>query len=160
MSLAVIHSGVLDLLQDSGRFGAHRIGLTNGGPLDPEAFHYCNRLLANAPGSTAVEISFGGSHFRAQVDTYICVTGAAMPLTINGVEKPLWEVHRVAAGDDIKLDFAGRGCRCYLGVADGFTVEPSFGSTASRHWAVVSPPWLSTLKMAPTIAESRGLSSL
>ena len=61
--------GVLDLLQDSGRFGAHRIGLTNGGPLDPEAFHYCNRLLANAPGSTAVEISFGGSHFRAQVDT-------------------------------------------------------------------------------------------
>ena len=131
MSLAVIHSGVLDLLQDSGRFGAHRIGLTNGGPLDPEAFHYCNRLLANAPGSTAVEISFGGSHFRALVDTYICVTGAAMPLTINGVEKPLWEVHRVAAGDDIKLDFAGRGCRCYLGVADGFTVEPSFGSTAT-----------------------------
>ena len=37
----------------------------------------------------------------------------------------------MAAGDDIKLDFAGRGCRCYLGVADGFTVEPSFGSTAT-----------------------------
>lgn len=131
MSLEVIQPGVLSLLQDRGRFGAHRIGLTNGGPLDPEAFDYCNRLLANGKGSTAVEISFGGSQFRATVNTFICVTGAAMPLTINGAEKPLWTVHPVAAGDDIRLEFAARGCRSYLGVADGFTVSPSFGSTAT-----------------------------
>jgi biotin-dependent carboxylase-like uncharacterized protein len=131
MSLEVIAPGVLCLLQDRGRFGAHRIGLTNGGPLDPAAFNACNRLLANSPGSTAIEISFGGSHFRARVDTFICVTGATMPLTINNVEKPLWAVHPLAAGDDIRLDFAGRGCRSYLGVADGFNIEPSFGSTST-----------------------------
>lgn len=131
MSLEVVQGGVLCLLQDRGRFGAHRIGLTNGGPLDPEAFHYCNRLLDNNPGCTLVEISFGGSHFRATVDTFICVTGAAMPLTINGVEKPLWAVHPVAAGDDIRLEFAERGCRSYLGVADGFQVKPAFGSTST-----------------------------
>ena len=131
MSLEVIQPGVLGLLQDRGRFGAHRIGLTNGGPLDPEAFGYCNRLLENDAGSTAVEISFGGSHFRSTVDTFICVTGADMPLTINNREKPLWAVHPVAAGDEIRLGFAERGCRSYLGVAQGFTVAPSFGSTAT-----------------------------
>lgn len=131
MSLEVIQPGVLSLLQDRGRFGAHRIGLTNGGPLDPEAFNYCQRLLVNDPTSTAIEMSFGGGHFRAHVDTYICVTGASMPLTINGVEKALWTVHPVAAGDEIRLDFAVAGCRSYLGVAGGFSIEPSFGSTAT-----------------------------
>ncbi|MDH4039115.1 MAG: biotin-dependent carboxyltransferase family protein [Gammaproteobacteria bacterium] len=131
MSLEVIAPGVLSLLQDRGRFGAHRIGLTNGGPLDPEAFNYCNRLLGNDPGSTLVEISFGGGHFRPTVDTFICVTGASMPLTINGAEMPLWAVLPVKAGDDIRLDFAERGCRAYLGTAGGFSVAPSFGSTAT-----------------------------
>lgn len=131
MSLEVVQPGILSLLQDSGRFGQHRIGLTNGGPLDPHAFAYCNRLLGNDSNSTAIEISFGGSQFRAGVDTYICVTGATMSLRINSVAQPLWTVHRVVAGDDISLGFADSGCRAYLGVADGFTVEPSFGSTAT-----------------------------
>ncbi len=131
MSLEVLQPGVLSLLQDRGRFGQHRIGLTNGGPLDTEAFLYCNRLLSNDDNCTALEISYGGSRFRAGVDTYLCVTGAETPLTINGKERPLWAVHQVAAGDEIALDFATRGCRNYLGVAGGFRIEPSFGSTAT-----------------------------
>ena len=131
MSFKVIQPGILSLLQDAGRRGHHRIGLTNGGPLDREAFDYCNRLLENPPGSTALEISFGGTHLQAQVDTFICVTGASLPLRINGHEAPDWEVLPVAAGDDIHLDFAERGCRAYLGVAGGFDIPPSFGSTAT-----------------------------
>ena len=131
MSLEVIQPGMLSLIQDPGRFGAHRIGLTNGGPMDPEAFQYCHRLLANDANCTAIELSFGGAHFRAHVDTCICVTGADMPLTINGEEKALWAVHPVAAGDEIRLDFAQSGCRSYLGVAGGFLIKPSFGSTAT-----------------------------
>lgn len=131
MSLKVLQPGILSLLQDSGRRGQHRIGLTNGGPLDSEAFYYCNRLLGNTPDSTTIEISFGGLQLQAQADTFICVTGATMPLHINGNERPLWQVHPVQAGDTISLDFATHGCRSYLGVADGFTIAPSFGSTAT-----------------------------
>jgi biotin-dependent carboxylase-like uncharacterized protein len=131
MSIRVVQPGILSLLQDSGRLGQHRIGLTNGGPLDREAFFYCNRLLGNAPDSTVVELSFGGMHLQAQVDTFICVTGAHMPLRINGQEKNLWEVHPVQAGDDIALAFAEQGCRAYIGVAEGFTIAPSFGSSAT-----------------------------
>jgi allophanate hydrolase subunit 2 len=73
MSLEVIQPGVLSLLQDRGRFGAHRIGLTNGGPLDPEAFHYCHRLLENDPASTAIEMSFGGGAGCGPGVPLICV---------------------------------------------------------------------------------------
>ncbi|MCP5165419.1 MAG: biotin-dependent carboxyltransferase [Pseudomonadales bacterium] len=131
MTLEVIQPGILSLLQDRGRFGRHRIGLTNGGPLDPHAFAWCNRLLDNDPNATVVEVSFGGARFRSRVDTFVCVTGATMPLRINNRELPRWAVHPVAAGDEISLDFADSGCRAYLGVADGFSVAPSFGSTAT-----------------------------
>jgi biotin-dependent carboxylase-like uncharacterized protein len=131
VSLSVTQPGVLSLLQDGGRRGLHRLGLTTGGPLDGEAFYYCNRLLQNAQGSTAIEISAGGLEATAEVDTFICLTGAPMALHINDEEHALWEVHPVRAGDNIHVGFARNGCRGYLGVADGFTIEPSFGSTAT-----------------------------
>jgi biotin-dependent carboxylase-like uncharacterized protein len=131
VSLRVVQPGILSLLQDRGRLGQHRIGLTSGGPLDPAAFAWCNRLLDNPENTTVVEISFGGMQLEAGVDTFICVTGAAMPLRINGAERPRWEVLPVRAGDIVSLEFAEQGCRAYLGVAGGFHVEPSFGSTAT-----------------------------
>lgn len=129
--MTVLQGGMLSLLQDGGRWGQHRLGLTTGGPLDGEAFHYCNRLLQNPVGSTVIEISMGGLQLSVQADTFICVTGAAMPLTINQQEKAGWEVHPVAAGDIIHIGFARSGCRAYLGVAQGFTIEPTFGSSAT-----------------------------
>jgi len=132
VSFKIVQPGILSLLQDRGRRGQLHLGLTNGGPLDREAFYYCNRLLGNAGNNTAIEVSFGGLQLVAEVDTFICVTGADMPLHINGEERPLWSVHAVAAGDSISLDFAENGCRSYLGVADGFTVELNANTTISH----------------------------
>jgi biotin-dependent carboxylase-like uncharacterized protein len=131
MAFTVVQPGLLSLLQDAGRFGRHRIGLSTGGPLDPIAFGLCNRLLQNDNAATAIEISFGGLELQADLDTSICVTGADMPLTIDGEEKPCYTVLPVKAGDRITLGFAERGCRAYLGVAGGFDIPPSFGSTAT-----------------------------
>ena len=131
MTMKVLQPGVLALLQDSGRRGQHRLGMTTGGPMDAEAFQYCNRLLQNPPNSTVVEVSVGGLQLETRVETFICVTGAAMPLRINGEDRELWQVHPVAPGDRISLDYAARGCRSYLGVAEGFNIEPSFGSTST-----------------------------
>ncbi|PLW70131.1 biotin-dependent carboxyltransferase family protein [Pseudohalioglobus lutimaris] len=131
MSLRVLQPGILSLLQDGGRQGKHRIGLTNGGPLDPQAFNCCNRLLQNPVGATALEISFGGVQLEAEVDTFICLTGAQMTLRINKQPQPCWETLRVRAGDNIAVEFAERGCRAYLGVAGGFDVPLSFGSSAT-----------------------------
>jgi allophanate hydrolase subunit 2 len=52
--------GLLTLIQDRGRYGAHNLGLTNGGPLDPLSFDWANRLLANDINDTCLEVSFGG----------------------------------------------------------------------------------------------------
>lgn len=131
MSMTVVRPGILSLLQDSGRRGQHRLGLSNGGPMDSEAFHYCNQLLQNPAGTTAIEVSVGGLELEAKVNTFICLTGASMPLSINDEDQSLWEVHPVAAGDTIRVGFAQSGYRSYFGVADGFVIAPVFGSTAT-----------------------------
>lgn len=123
--------GMLSLIQDEGRFGAFNLGLTNGGPIDLLAFHWANRLCSNLLNATAIEISLGGLTLTAQVDTTLAVTGANMPLTINGQVKALWRSYHVKAGDVIGLGFASKGLRCYLAVAKGFNISPSFGSTAT-----------------------------
>jgi len=131
MSLVVLKSGVQAVLQDAGRLGYHRLGLTEGGPLDFEAFHFCNRLLSNQPGATAIEISVGGAMFEVTAPTFVCLTGAEAEIHINDLPVAQWETLPVYAGDIITIGHARRGCRLYLGTAEGFSVEPSFGSTAT-----------------------------
>ncbi len=127
----VIQPGLLTLLQDSGRYGQHRIGLTNGGPLDANAFNWANRLCENSANATALEISIGGLVLESQVDTYIGVTGAQMPFKINGVEAQSWCTHKIQAGDKIEFGFATAGSRGYLAVSGGFNIPLSFTSTAT-----------------------------
>jgi len=131
LGLVVTNGGILSLIQDAGRYGAFNLGLTNGGPADSLAFYWANKLCGNKLNTSAIEISLGGLQLTAQVDCVIAITGAPMPLTVNGKYKALWQSFLVKAGDTISLGFAQVGVRCYLAIAGGFTIKPSFGSTAT-----------------------------
>ena len=123
--------GVLTLLQDAGRFGYHRPGLTAGGPADPLAFNWANRLCGNDSGMTALEVTIGGLELECRAATIFALCGADMPLTINGQPKESWRSHRVKSGDRVVLGYAHRGMRAYLAVADGFNIPATFGSAAT-----------------------------
>lgn len=129
--LLVMQPGMLSLLQDEGRFGQHRIGLTNGGPLDRLAMLWANRLAQNSNDATVLEVSFGGVELEAQVDTLLAITGGDAPFSINGEHKENWRSHHIFAGDKIGLGYATHYCRSYLAVHAGFQIPPSFGSSAT-----------------------------
>ncbi len=107
------------------------MGLTTGGPLDPLAYAWANRLLNNADNASSIEVSFGGLTLEAQVDTAIAITGASKPCKINGKEISQWQTHSIRTGDVLELGFAQDGIRAYLAVAGGFQIEPSFGSSST-----------------------------
>ena len=127
----VLQPGLMTLITDRGRFGHHRIGLTTGGPLDPVAFDWANRLLGNAANATGLEVSIGGLVLEAQVDTWIVLTGGELPLKINGEEQPRWCALPVKTGDRIEAGFSSAGARGYLAVSGGFQIPPMFDSTAT-----------------------------
>ena len=123
--------GVMTLIQDSGRIGYHRLGLTTGGPADTLAFAWANRLCGNPSGASSLEITVGGLELEAEVVTQIALCGADMPLAINGISVDGWRSHHIYPGDRISVGFARAGVRAYLATAGGLMVPPVLGSTAT-----------------------------
>ncbi len=123
--------GLLSLLQDRGRYGAHNLGLTTGGPLDFVAFDWANRLLDNEVNATCIEIGFGGLALESSLDTSFVITGAEAPCKQNGETIPQWQTLDIRQGDLLEIGFASQGTRIYLAVAGGFEIEPSFGSSST-----------------------------
>lgn len=131
MSLRILATGPLALLEDLGRSGLQWQGLATGGPMDRTSHILCNRLLQNAADAATLEVHFGGLEAEVTVATTICVTGAELPVSVNGEPRSSWEVFKVSPGDRIAIAAGGRGCRAYLGVAGGFRAKPQFGSRAT-----------------------------
>ena len=56
----------LATIQDLGRPGHARLGVTPGGAADRGALRLANRLLGNPEGAAAIEVLMGGLAVRAQ----------------------------------------------------------------------------------------------
>jgi len=123
--------GLLTLIQDRGRYGAHNLGLTNGGPLDPLAFDWANRLLGNKINDTCLEVSFGGLTLESQVDSCMAITGAEVACKVNGKLIEQWRSYHIKKNDLIEFGYTTAGVRAYLAVSGGFKIPPSFGSSAT-----------------------------
>ncbi|MDH3634871.1 MAG: biotin-dependent carboxyltransferase family protein [Gammaproteobacteria bacterium] len=123
--------GLLSLLHDRGRYGAHNLGLTTGGPLDSLAFDWANRMLGNDVNATCIEISFGGLALEASHDTSFVITGAQAPCKLDGEPIEQWCTHDIDSGSKLEIGFTSAGTRCYLAVSGGFDITPSFGSTST-----------------------------
>jgi biotin-dependent carboxylase-like uncharacterized protein len=128
---SVKQPGLLSLLQDQGRFGAHNLGLTTGGPLDSLAFDWANRLLDNDANATCLEISFGGLVLEAELNTSFVITGATAPCKLNGEAITQWQTQHIHTGDKLEIGFATAGTRSYLAVNGGFDISASFGSSST-----------------------------
>jgi biotin-dependent carboxylase-like uncharacterized protein len=122
----------LSLLQDGGRRGWQHLGVSPSGPLDMRAAAWANRLLHNPWGTPLLEIALGDVELQAELDTWVAVCGADMPLCVDGVPQPPWSRLPLRAGQHLKLGFARRGQRSYLAVAGGFRAEAVLGSVSTQ----------------------------
>ncbi len=131
MSLEVVNAGFLALVQDFGRYGLQKYGITNGGPLDEHAYLWANHLLGNHYNASQIEISFGGFSCRFTKKTMIAVCGADLSATLNGQPLGLWQSHYVKSGDELKFVSPKSGLRSYLAVKGGFQIETQLTSCAT-----------------------------
>ncbi len=131
MSLTIIQSGFMTLLQDYGRFGWHQSGITQGGPMDEHAFLWANKLLQNEFNAPQLEICLGGFSARFEQATNIVVCGALAVVSINGRKIQLWQTYAVSKGDEILIGSVNNGVYIYLAVLGGFQAVPKLGSVAT-----------------------------
>src|SRR5205807_8710451 len=72
-----------------------------------------------------------GPRFEMQATCAIAVTGAEMPLTVNGAEAPAWATIALKAGDVVKIGAARAGVRGYIAFAGGLDVPVVLGSRST-----------------------------
>lgn len=130
--LQVLQPGPLSLLQDGGRAAWQHLGVSPSGPLDLHAAAWANHLLANAWGSPLLEVALGGICLHSEVDTWVAVCGADLPISVDGQPRANWSRFAVRAGQQVQLGLARSGQRAYLAVAGGFSAPTQLGSVATQ----------------------------
>ncbi len=129
--IRILDAGPQTTVQDLGRTGQMRYGIPPSGPVDRFAFVLANRLVGNADTAAALECTLIGPRFEITDAGAIAVTGADMPVTINGRSAAGWSTIAVKAGDVVKLGPARTGVRSYVGVAGGLDVPLVLGSRST-----------------------------
>lgn len=114
MSLRIIRQGILDTVQDLGRYGHQHLGINCNGAMDRFSMQLANALLGKELDAPVIEIHFPASQFLFEKETIICVTGADFHPTIN--DEPIPSHHPVVVNKNsiLKFEKLQTGARCYL----------------------------------------------
>ncbi|HWF22224.1 MAG TPA: carboxyltransferase domain-containing protein, partial [Acidimicrobiales bacterium] len=128
--IEVIEPGTLTLMQDAGRQGVAAIGVPAAGPADPDRFRLANRLVGNAEGAAALELTARGPIIRFSSDGYVAVVGDVdLKLDDRAVAADM--VIPISAGQVLAIGVAQRTLRSYLAVAGGLEGPLVLGSRSS-----------------------------
>ena len=139
MTIEVIKPGLLTTLQDAGRPGFAHFGVGRAGAFDAPALRIAKALCGNPSDACALEITLLGPALRFHADAWIALTGAPVPLRVDGVERPMWSPVFVASGAKVELGAMRKGCRSYLAARGGFDLAPVLGSRSTDVNARLGP---------------------
>ncbi|WP_342654643.1 urea carboxylase [Pseudomonas sp. F3-2] len=129
----VLSGGTQTSVQDyPARLGYWAVGVPPSGPMDSRSLRLGNRLLGNPEGCAALEITMSGPMLRFNTDAVVAVTGAVIPVALDGEAQPMNQSLRVPAGSTLSLGtIAGAGARSYLCLRGGLDVPDYLGSKST-----------------------------
>ncbi len=136
-SLLVDAAGPGVTIQDEGRFGLSRYGVTPAGPMDIGAYLAATRA-AGADG--AIEVSLGGAAFRAEGATLcVAIAGGDFDIRLDGRPLPPACLLPLAPGARLVLRAGRSGAWCYVAVGGKLGVAPTLGSRATHARSGLGP---------------------
>lgn len=131
MAIRVLHHGLSTTIQDLGRPGYFHLGIPIGGAMDRYAMRAANLLVGNDEDAAGLEAVFMGPKLEFLDGALIAVTGADMPVRIDGELQPGWTALKVRAGQTVSFDFLKSGARIYIAVSGGIDVPKALGSRST-----------------------------
>jgi 5-oxoprolinase (ATP-hydrolysing) subunit C len=161
MSKLVVSSiGPASSVQDGGRPGSQRYGLTPSGAIDRLALAAANTLAGNAPFAAAIEVGpFGASFTAREGAVRVALAGAPRTADIAGRAVAFDTSATLADGESLTLGFARGGAFSYVAIEGGVHGEPMFGSLSVNARAGLGSPYPRPLQAGdelPVAAASGG----
>jgi biotin-dependent carboxylase-like uncharacterized protein len=123
--------GLATTVQDLGRPGHYHLGIPQSGAMDRVALRTANLLVGNEEGAAGLEATFMAPELAFERDCLVAVTGAELPVKLDGVEQPGWTALDVRAGQVLSFGFLKSGARAYIAVAGGIDVPLVLGSRST-----------------------------
>jgi biotin-dependent carboxylase-like uncharacterized protein len=112
-------------VQDLGRPGLAHLGVPRAGAVDVVALRHANRLVGNAPGAAALEVTALGPELAFETDATVAVHG---------------RVRFVPTGTVLDVGAVSGGLRGYVAVRGGVDVVPVLGSRSTCTLSGLGPP--------------------
>ncbi len=130
--MKIIKAGLLDTIQDSGRYGHQYQGINPGGAMDRFSASLANTLLGKKLNSAVMEMHFPAPKILFMQAAVICLTGADFGPKIDGKEVPLYQPIIITGDSVLRFDKWKSGARCYLSILQNFTVDKWLNSYSTN----------------------------
>ncbi|MDQ6641612.1 MAG: biotin-dependent carboxyltransferase family protein [Actinomycetota bacterium] len=153
--LHVVTAGPQTTVQDLGRPGYANLGVPRSGALDQPAHRLANRMVGNRESAATLECLLGGLAVRTNHAGTVAVTGARVPVQVNGRPGAWGSALSVPAGARLQLGQVTSGLRAYVAVAGGIDVPEVLGSRSTDLLSGLGPAVLADDDVLP-VGASRG----
>jgi allophanate hydrolase len=120
-------------VQDAGRRGYMRFGVTRAGAVDRQAHALACAAAGLAPGSPAIELSLGGASFLCRDSPLgFALAGGGFTASIDGLPVGGPVAHNLLPGQRLAIRETGAGNWAVLALAGALSVPRWLGSSATH----------------------------
>ena len=130
--LKINQSGPFVSVQDSGRAGLMRFGVTRSGPIDRTAYQILQAALEGGENFSAIEVSLGGLTLTATGPLTLGFVGGDFSVSLDRVPLPAWSVFTMETGQTLTIRSGPSGSWGYLGVCGQIDSPEWLGSRATH----------------------------
>ncbi len=131
MGISVIKPGLLSTIQDFGRQGYRKEGVTVSGAMDKLALQIGNLLLGNEESLAGIECTLTGPELLFDSDQLIVITGADLSAEVDQLPVKMWRPLFIKKNSILRFGTAIEGCRAYIAVAGGFDLPLILNSSST-----------------------------
>ena len=131
MKATAIRAGFLTSVQDLGRRGFRKFGVSLGGALDPHALRVANLLAGNDESAAGLEVTFGGLRLRFADDRILVWCGGDFNARIGSTSVAAGHPAFVRASEEFSIESPALGCRAWLAISGGVDVPIVLGSRSA-----------------------------
>lgn len=132
MSLKITKAGLLDTLQDTGRYGYQHMGINPAGAMDRFSAQVANALLGNPLEAGVIEMHFPAAQIVFEKPAIIAITGADLSPRLNKKNISIGQPVAVKAGTILDFEKKISGARCYLAVSGQIKLPPWLNSYSTN----------------------------
>jgi biotin-dependent carboxylase-like uncharacterized protein len=130
-SIKILNPGLLTTVQDKGRWGYQKFGMSVAGVMDDFAYRIANMLVNNNENEAVLETTLVGVEILFNCDEIISITGGNMNPKVNGIPVPMWTSIFVNSGDKLSSSGTISGLRSYIAFSRGIEVPEIMGSKST-----------------------------